>query len=175
LAYVDDVDLISRTAVDLKEASLSLVQAAEDMCLEINESKTKYMVTGKSTTSSATISIGCYNFQKVESFVCLGTVVNSDGGVMMEIKARLRVANKCYFGLIKHGSSKLLSPKVKCFIYKTLIRSVLTYGSETLAVGKQGQNLLRSFDRKVLRKIFYPVVENGCWRRRKNSEIYENL
>jgi hypothetical protein len=105
LAYADDLDLISRTAVDLKEAFLSLVQVAEDMGLKINDDKNKYMVTGKSTTSSPMISIGCYNFQKVESFVCLETVVNSDGGVTMEIKVRLGAANKCYFGLMKHRSS----------------------------------------------------------------------
>ena len=38
---------------------------------------------------------------------------------------------------------------------------------------KQDENRLRSFERKVLRKIFGPVLENGCWRRRKTSEIYE--
>jgi hypothetical protein len=36
LAHADDLDFISRTLVDLKEALLSLVQAAEDMGLKIN-------------------------------------------------------------------------------------------------------------------------------------------
>jgi hypothetical protein len=75
LAYAGDLDLTSKTAVDLNEASLSLVQAAEYMGLEINEDKTKHIVNGKSTTSSPTISIGCYNFQEVETFVCLGTLM----------------------------------------------------------------------------------------------------
>jgi hypothetical protein len=118
------------------------------------------------------IIMGRYHFQKVESFVCLEAMVNSDGGVVMEIKARPGAANRCYFGLMKHRSSKLLSRKVKCLIYRPLIRPVLTYGSETWAVGKEGGNL-RSFDRKVLRIIFGPVLENGCWRRRKNSAIYK--
>jgi hypothetical protein len=39
-------------------------------------------------------------------------------------------------------------------------------------MGKQGENLLRSFEKKVLQKIFGPVLENGCWKRRKNSQIY---
>ena len=46
------------------------------------------MIMGKSTFSSSTVFIRCNNLQKVESFVYLGTEVNSDGGVMMEIKAR---------------------------------------------------------------------------------------
>jgi hypothetical protein len=40
-------------------------------------------------------------------------------------------------------SSKLLSRKVKCHIYKTLIRPMLTHGFETLAMGKKGEYLLR--------------------------------
>jgi len=39
--------------------------------------------------------------------------------------------------------SKVLSRKVQCHIYKTLIRSMLTHGSETLDMGKQGKYLLR--------------------------------
>jgi hypothetical protein len=38
---------------------------------------------------------------------------------------------------------------------------------------KQGENLPISFERKVLHKIFGPVVENECCRRHKNSEIYK--
>jgi hypothetical protein len=64
------------------------------MSLKRKEHKDTYMVTGKSTTSSPTISIGCYTFQKVENFVYLGTVEHPDGGVMMEIKTRLEAASK---------------------------------------------------------------------------------
>jgi hypothetical protein len=62
----------------------------------------------------------------VESFVYVGTVVNSGGGVMMEIKARLGAAKKCYFGIMNCLSSKLLSHKVQCPDDRTLIRPVLT-------------------------------------------------
>ena len=48
LVYADDLDVISKTAVDLKEAFLSLVQVPEDMGLNRSD-ETKYMVMGKST------------------------------------------------------------------------------------------------------------------------------
>jgi hypothetical protein len=88
--------------------------------------------------------------------------VNSDGAV-----------NKYYFDLIKHLMSKLLSHKIKCLIYKILIRPVLTDGSKTWSIGKQGECLLRSLEKKVLWKILDPILENGCWRRCKNCEIYK--
>ena len=135
--------------------------------------KTKCMVTGKSTISSYTISIEYLNVQKVESFVYLGTMVNFDGGFMIKIQAKKGAVNKCYFGLMKHLMSKLLSHKVKCLIYKTLIRPVLTDGSETWSIDKHGEHLHRSLERKVLWKILGPILENGCWRRCKNCEIYK--
>ena len=90
----------------------------------------------------------------------------------MQKKVRLGAANERYFGLEKQFSSKLLSHEVKCHINRTLIRAVLTHGFETWAMGKQGENHLRSLDRKVKQKIFGPIHENGCWRKRKISEIH---
>ena len=68
--------------------------------------------------------------------------MNSDGGDVLEIKTTLGTANKCYFSLKKHLCVKLLSCKIKCLIYKTLIRPVLKFGSETWTVGKHGENIL---------------------------------
>jgi hypothetical protein len=36
---------------------------------------------------------------------------------------------------------------------------------------KQGRDLFRSSERKLLRKILCPALDNGCWRSRKNYEI----
>jgi hypothetical protein len=48
LVYTDDLDVIFRTTVDLKEAFLSLVQVADNMGLKRSD-ETKRMVMGKST------------------------------------------------------------------------------------------------------------------------------
>jgi hypothetical protein len=52
--------------------------------------------------------------------------------------------------------------------YKTVIRPVTTYGSETWTLTKSDENLLRIFERKILRKVYVPVQEGDTWRIRYN-------
>jgi hypothetical protein len=46
-------------------------------------------------------------------------------------------------------------------LYKTLNRTVLTYGSETWTLSKNSESTL---ERKILRIIYDPVQDNGQWR-----------
>ena len=134
------------------------------MGIKINADETRYMVTGKSTISFSTFSIGCCSSQKVKSCVFFGSLVNCEGDFTVEGKERLVAANKCYFGLVKCLGPKLLSRKFKCHVDKTLFAPVApTCGSENWAVSEQGQNVLRSFEGKVLCKTFGTALEYQCW------------
>jgi hypothetical protein len=46
-------------------------------------------------------------------------------------------------------------------LYKTLIRRVLNYGSETWTISKKSENVLGIFERKILRRIYGPAKDNG--------------
>jgi len=48
--------------------------------------------------------------------------------------------------------SKIISRRSKLQIYKTLIRPVVTYGAETWTLAAAEENVLRRFERKVLRR-----------------------
>jgi hypothetical protein len=52
-----------------------------------------------------------------------------------------------------------------------LIRPVLLYGSETWVLTKKGENQLLVFERKILRAICGPKIENGVYRRRYTLEL----
>jgi hypothetical protein len=60
-------------------------------------------------------------------------------------------------------------------IHKMLIRPVVTYGSETWTLTKSDQNLLRIFERKILRKIYGPIQEGDSWRIRNNEELNRSV
>ena len=87
-------------------------------------------------------------------------------------KRRIFMANRCFYGLRRHLASRVLSKKTKAIIFKTLLRPVLTYGSECWVLSKKDEMSLLVFERKILRKIFGPVQENGVWRIRYNEEVY---
>jgi hypothetical protein len=58
---------------------------------------------------------------------------------MAEMKTRLTVANRNYYGLTKHLNCKTLPTNMKVTICKTLIRPVFVYGAEAWVLTKQDE------------------------------------
>jgi hypothetical protein len=74
--------------------------------------------------------------------------------------------------------SKSISRKEKLAIYKTIIKPIVTYASDTWVLTKKDEALISKWERKVLRKIFGPVNERNLWRIRSNQELrymYQDL
>jgi hypothetical protein len=66
-------------------------------------------------------------FERVNSFVYLGTLITNDNSTFAEINSRVALANRSYFGLVNILKAKNINRKYKVIIYKTLIRPVLMY------------------------------------------------
>jgi hypothetical protein len=62
---------------------------------------------------------------------------------------------------------------MKFKIYRTLVRPVITYGTETWSLTLADENALRSFERRILRIFFGPVRERGEWRICYDAELNE--
>jgi hypothetical protein len=105
--------------------------------------------------------------------VYLGSLIIPTNDVSLEVQRRIQTANRCFFGLRKQLQSSHLSRQRKFTIHKTLIRlsQVLLYGSETWVLTKREENQLLVFERKVLRTICGPKIENSVYRRRYNHEL----
>ena len=172
LAYADDIDIIARTRTALKEAFLSLERAAGEMGLGINEKKTKYLATRESKNQQRYFQIKNFNFEAVQSFTYLGSLINVNNDNSAEIKKRILMANKGFYGLKRQFRSQFLSIKNKIKLHKSMIRPVLAYGSETWVLSKSDEAILRVFERKILRSIFGPTNDNEEWRIKYNNELY---
>jgi hypothetical protein len=85
------------------------------MGLRINEDKTKYM---KMSTTQAircrqNLRISDFNFEGVDSFIYLGSVVNNENKMWTDIHSKIMTANRAYSAYIKLLRSKLLSRNTK--------------------------------------------------------------
>jgi len=161
----------------MKECFQLLEDGSIEVGLVINEGITKYMVAANTQNCSKplAIEIGGYSFERVDSYMYLGSLVNGDNNVSEENKNRLIAANRSYFGLKSQFKSQLLSRKTKIFIYKTLARPVLRYAAETWATTKNDERRLSIFETKILRRIFGPICEGGQWQKRYNRELEESF
>ena len=165
---------MARTTPGLNEAFLRFEKSARNMGLTINQEKTEYMYNGKDTSSHQDLVIRNYTFKRVDNFKYLGTMVSKMNDRTVEVNARLIMAIRAYYGLQNHVKSRIISRKTKTLLYKTLIRPVLTYGAETWTLSKQDEYCLSIFERKILRRIYGPVIDKGEWRIRTNRELYLN-
>jgi hypothetical protein len=60
----------------------------------------------------------------------------------------------------------------KLWMYKTLVRPVVTYACETWVLKENIKTKLRVFERKVLRRIYVPTKEkDGIWRIKSIEEL----
>ena len=125
LAYADGVDIIGRSICEVEAAFSKFAEEARSIGLAVNETKTKLLLsTPKDTSLGVSIQIDGYNFEVVKDFIYLG----SDNDISLEIRRRITLANRCYFGLRKQLSKKSLSWRTKICLYKSLILPVLLYG-----------------------------------------------
>lgn len=173
LAYADDIVLLSRRKQELEENLVKLETAGEEMGLKINQSKTKYMLSTRKrqNTKEKTILLNQVEYEWCQNFKYLGSLITDDNNMRDEINMRISAGNRSYFALQKVFRSRGLSRNLKLRIYRTVVRPVVTYGSETWTMTSVEEELLRRWERKVLRRIFGPVNENGCWRIRTNAEL----
>jgi hypothetical protein len=130
------------------------------------------MEVGKKLTTVAHFTVGNFKFEKMHMLKYLGSLVTDKNDISVEIKNKIGLGNKGYYGQRKHLGSRSRSLGTKCLIYKTLIRPVVTYGAECRVLTKKDELQLAVFERKVLRKIFGPLRDTDQWRRRYNEELY---
>jgi hypothetical protein len=67
----------------------------------------------------------------VETFRCLGTVLNEGNDIGVEIRSRVSAGNKRYYALGTLMKFKLISRQSKLKVYRTIIEPVVMYDSET--------------------------------------------
>jgi hypothetical protein len=64
-------------------------------------------------------------------FKYLGSLINSKNAKSEDIKLRVAACERCFYSLGQTFRSRALSKTIKIAIYKTMVKPVVVYGSET--------------------------------------------
>ena len=88
-----------RSICEVEAAFSKFAEVARRIGLAVNESKTNLLLsTAKDTSIGVSVKINGYNFEVVKDFICLGSSINTDNDISLEIRRRITLANRCYFG-----------------------------------------------------------------------------
>ena len=143
----------------------------------MNEDKTKFLMVAASERTrkfvGSHLSIGNKRFEVVNDFVYLGSIISNNFDTQVEIKRRILAAQRAYFAIRHLLTSKRIARNAKLVMYKTLIRPVVLYGSESWNMTIADENAIGVFERRVLRIIFGPKREGDFYKSRSNAELYQ--
>jgi hypothetical protein len=123
----------------------TLIYASNEVGLEVNAEKTKYMLLSRRQDAGQNHDrkIADRSFENVTQFRYLGTTVTNQNLIQGEIKRRLNSGNACYPSVQNLLPSLLLSKNVKIRLYKTLILPVVLYWCETRFLTLREEHRLR--------------------------------
>jgi hypothetical protein len=112
---------------------LYLAEEASKLGMKINENKTKYMVvsTYEHRRNAGDLRIGNKTFEAVQGFHYLGNIIGNTNNNNKFIKDRIMMGNKAYYANRQLVNSSVISRSSQLQIYRTMVRPVVTYGSES--------------------------------------------
>jgi len=81
------------------------------------------------------------------------------------------IVTRAYYANPKFFKNRLVTKYSKLKLYRTVIRPIVTYASETWVLKEIMIQKLLVFERKILRRIFGPTKENQTWRIKTDEEM----
>jgi hypothetical protein len=156
-AYADDILIIARTKQSLIDTFQQLKNNTMEVGLIINEKKTKYLKFTKKDTRPENININNLHIEQVQQYKYLGSIINDSNSIEEEIKERLALGIKAYYPNQKFFKIRLVTKYLKLKLYRTVLRPIVTYASETWVLKDTTIQKLLVFERKILRRIFGPT------------------
>ncbi|CAG4989170.1 unnamed protein product [Parnassius apollo] len=147
--YADDIALVDGDKGQLIRRVHAWREALENGGLKLNVAKTEYMT--RNSTDLTSLRIGDDTVERTDNFRYLGSVLDASGDIDRDIKARISAAWAKWCEVTGVICDPKMPVKLKGQVYKTIIRPVLTYGSEAWPVLERHRQLLHVTEMNVLR------------------------
>jgi len=88
LAYADDIVLIGKNEIEIRQLFVEIDNIARKLGLHINQGKTKYILEWKNSlkqNKTGQLTVKKYTFERVENFKYLGVILNEDNNHQIDI------------------------------------------------------------------------------------------
>jgi len=159
LAYADDVVILGRSEGYMKGTLEEMAAITHQIGLQMNDTKTKYMINRHDGNKVKTIELMGKKYEKVEFFKYLGSVMTSLNDVATEIRSKIAVGNKCYCALGPILKRRSISQSIKIRLYKTIIRQTVIYGAETWTVTSKVEKNVNNMGEKYIEENIWTNKE----------------
>jgi len=91
--YADDVVMMASSIKSIKELLKSLKENSHEVVLSINQEKTKYLEINAKRSNinrNTNVKLGQHNFERVQTFSFLGSIINDNNVNSEEILTRIK-------------------------------------------------------------------------------------
>nr|ADI61822.1 endonuclease-reverse transcriptase [Bombyx mori] len=150
--YADDVAICTESRTKLREALLLWKQQLQAGGLILSVAKTHYMsFNDPDPGDNSPISIDGQLVNMCDQYKYLGTMMHRSGNLKCNIQHRIAAAWLKWREVSGVTCDRRMPVKLKGMIYKTIIRPVLMYGSETWAATKRNVHTIQVAEMKMLR------------------------
>lgn len=174
LAFADDIAIITNTRHEAIHAVEKLHEIAQKAGLQISYDKTQYMERRPENKSPLITQYG--EITQVPHFKYLGEIIQSSGLNRIANEQRIAKLQTAYRLTWAHYNKKCISIDAKLRHYTTVILPEATYAAETMVI--EGHSKIKDIEkqeRKILRKIYGAVNNNGIWMKRPQTELYQKI
>jgi hypothetical protein len=164
LRFADDQAMVADSWEGLQKMIDKLNKISIEYGMKINIKKTKVMRIGKKQGDDWVITISGAPLEKVSEFSYLGSLITEDAKCHKEIRRRIAMGKEAFVKRreLMRGS---LNRDLKKRMVKTLIWSVVLYGSESWTLRKEDIKKLEAFEMWIWRRM-----ERVSWTAMKTNE-----
>lgn len=154
LRFADDIDLIGSSEGELQELTTRLEKVATSVGMEISSEKSKILLNSRDKQQLITPTLmNNQQLEEVQSFKYLGSTISRDGSSNQEVRIRIAQATAARSKLENIWKSRGIAFKTKLKLYKSLVLSILLYGSESWTLTKDLENKLQAFEMTSYRML----------------------
>ena len=168
LRFADDQAMLAGGQEGLQKIMDSLNKKSIEYDMKINIKKTKVMKISKRKVETVKITLNGEEIEQVDKFCYLGCIITEDAKCHTEIKRRIAMGKDAF-----NKRGELLRGKInrdlKKRMVKTLVWSVVMYGSEMWTLQKEDIKRLEALEMWIWRRM-----EKISWREhRTNAEVLQ--